>query len=57
MKQGSDKTKHNKKQKQGFTLIETLVTLSIFFVVLFSVYIMIVHFSNATKTEQAQNQA
>ncbi len=39
---------------KGFSLIETIVTMSIFFIILFGVYIMIVHYGNATKTEHAR---
>ncbi len=39
---------------RGFSLIETIVTMSIFFMIMFSVYIMIVHYGDATQTEQAR---
>jgi hypothetical protein len=48
------KHKEHGSEAAGYSVIETLVTMSIFFVILFGVYIMIVHYGNATKTEQAR---
>lgn len=47
----------NKKKKQaekGFTLIETMVTMSLFFFILFGVYAMILHYGDVTKTEHSR---
>ncbi len=41
-------------QHSGFSLIETMVTMSIFFIILFGVYMMIVHYGDVTKTEHAR---
>jgi prepilin-type N-terminal cleavage/methylation domain-containing protein len=47
------KKKKNQQQK-GFTLIETIVTMSLFFIILFSVYGMIKHYGDVTKTEHSR---
>jgi prepilin-type N-terminal cleavage/methylation domain-containing protein len=47
--------KKNKKPPQnGFTLIETMITMSLFFVILFSVYVMIQHYGEVSKTEHSR---
>lgn len=47
--------KKKKKQLQkGFTLIETIVTMSIFMFILLGVYMMIQHYGDVTKTEHSR---
>lgn len=41
-------------RQTGFTLIETMVTMSLFFVILFSVYEMVRHYGEVSKTEHAR---
>lgn len=46
--------KKKKQQQKGFTLIETIVTMSLFFVILFGVYVMIQHYGDVSKTEHSR---
>jgi type II secretory pathway pseudopilin PulG len=46
--------KKKKQLEKGFTLIETMVTMSIFFFILFSVYMMIQHYGDVSKTEYSR---
>jgi hypothetical protein len=46
--------KKKRQQQKGFTLIETMVTMSIFFFIMFSVYTMIQHYGDVTKTEHSR---
>lgn len=49
------KPKTNRSRHQaGFSLVELMITMSLFFVILFSVYTLISHYANATRTEQAR---
>lgn len=42
------------RSRAGFSLVELLVTMTVFFVILFTVYTLITHYANATRTEQAR---
>jgi prepilin-type N-terminal cleavage/methylation domain-containing protein len=46
--------KKKKQQQKGFSLIELIVTMSLFFIILFSVYEMIRHYGDVTKTEHSR---
>jgi len=48
------KKKQQLQKERGFTLIETIVTMSIFFFILFGVYTMIQHYGDVTKTEHSR---
>jgi prepilin-type N-terminal cleavage/methylation domain-containing protein len=43
-----------KRQQKGFTLIETIVTMSLFLVILLGVYVMIQHYGDVSKTEHSR---
>jgi prepilin-type N-terminal cleavage/methylation domain-containing protein len=47
------KNKKNQRQK-GFTLIETIITMSLFLVILSGVYLMIQHYGDVSKTEHSR---
>jgi len=47
------KNKKNQRQK-GFTLIETIITMSLFLVILSGVYMMIQHYGDVSKTEHSR---
>jgi len=42
------------KPQNGFTLLETMITMSVFLVILFGVYSMISHFGDVTKNQQVR---
>lgn len=42
------------KNKKGFSILETLVTMSLFLVVLGGVYVMVVHYGDVSRTEHAR---
>ncbi|MCU0285479.1 MAG: prepilin-type N-terminal cleavage/methylation domain-containing protein [Acidobacteria bacterium] len=46
--------KFKMKNKQGFSLIETMVTMALFFVVLGTVYTMVLHYSDVSRTEHSR---
>ncbi len=48
------KKKQLKQLEKGFTLIETMVTMSIFLFILTSVYMMIQHYGDVSKTEHSR---
>ncbi|MCP5049940.1 MAG: hypothetical protein GY940_22425 [bacterium] len=56
MDHGKRKPADRAKHRRGFTVIETVVTMSIFFMIMFGVYTMVVHYGNVTKTEHARMQ-
>jgi prepilin-type N-terminal cleavage/methylation domain-containing protein len=43
-----------KRRQAGFSLIELLVTMAVFTIIMISVYMLILHYGDATKTEQAR---
>lgn len=45
---------HNR--KKGFTLIETLLSLTIFLVIMAGVYMLVIHYAKATRTEQSRQR-
>ncbi|NIO84453.1 MAG: hypothetical protein GTN53_28415, partial [Candidatus Aminicenantes bacterium] len=47
------KQKH-KRNQSGFSLIETLVTMTMFFFILYGVYAMISHYGDVTRTEHSR---
>ncbi|HLP61883.1 MAG TPA: prepilin-type N-terminal cleavage/methylation domain-containing protein [Candidatus Deferrimicrobium sp.] len=42
------------KNEQGFSLIETMITMALFFIVLGSVYTMVIHYGNVSRTENSR---
>lgn len=42
------------KNEKGFSLVETMVTMALFFVVLGSVYSMVIHYGNVSRTENSR---
>jgi prepilin-type N-terminal cleavage/methylation domain-containing protein len=46
--------KKKKQQQKGFTLIETIITMSLFLVVLSGVYMMIQHYGDVSKSEHSR---
>ncbi len=48
------KTNQNQPARKGFSLLETMVTMSLFFIILAGVYTMIEHYGNVTKNEHSR---
>jgi len=48
------KIKHILKDRKGFSLIETLITMSVFLIVLSGVYVMVVHYGDVSRTENSR---
>ena len=47
-------SKRKIKNEEGFSLVETMITMALFFVVLGSVYTMVVHYGNVSRTENSR---
>jgi type II secretory pathway pseudopilin PulG len=55
MKKTRSRPKYKHKRSQGgFSLIETLVTMTMFFFILYGVYAMIAHYGDVTRTEHSR---
>jgi prepilin-type N-terminal cleavage/methylation domain-containing protein len=48
------KIKNKSNNRKGFTLIETLITMSVFLIVLSGVYMMVVHYGDVSRTEHSR---
>lgn len=48
------KIKNILKNRKGFSLLETLVTMSVFLIVLSGVYVMVVHYGEVSRTEHSR---
>jgi len=48
------KIKNILKDRKGFSLIETLITMSVFLIVLSGVYVMVVHYGDVSRTEHSR---
>jgi prepilin-type N-terminal cleavage/methylation domain-containing protein len=48
------KIKNKSNNRKGFTLIETLITMSVFLIVLSGVYMMVVHYGDVSRSEHSR---
>jgi len=46
----------NNKRQSGFSLVETMVSMGIFFIIMYGVYVMIVHYGDASRADHARRK-